>query len=62
MVKRWIVNALAKAFVNGEATPEAIAERSANVLGRRWRWLRPLAVRYLESRAAAMNAREREPK
>jgi len=60
MVKRWIVNALAKAFVNGEATPEAIAERSANVLGRRWRWLRPLAVRYLESRAAAMNARERE--
>ena len=58
MVKRWIVNALAKAFVNGEATPEAIAER-ANVLGRRWRWLRPLAVRDLESRAAAMNARER---
>jgi len=60
MVKRWIVNALAKAFVGGEATPDAIAERSAKALGKRWRWLRPLAVRYLQAMAADLHPRERE--
>jgi hypothetical protein len=60
MLKRWIVNALAKAFVSGEATPDAIAERSAKVLGRRWRWLRPLAVRYLRVMAADFHPRQRD--
>jgi hypothetical protein len=60
MVKRWIVNALAKAFVSGEATADAIVERSATLLGRRWRWLRPLAVRYLEAMAADSHPRLRD--
>ena len=60
MLKRWIVNALAKAFVNGEATPDAIAERSAKVLGRRWRWLRPLAVRYVKAMSGDLRPRRRE--
>jgi hypothetical protein len=60
MLKRWIVNALARAFVNGEATPDAIAERSAKVLGRRWRWLRPLAVRYVKAMTADLRPRQRD--
>ncbi len=60
MLKRWIVNALARAFVNGEATPDAIAERSAKVLGRRWRWLRPLAIRYVKALTVDVRPRLRE--
>jgi hypothetical protein len=41
-----LVNALASAFVAGDAAPDAVVERSTNLLGRPWRWLRPLAVRY----------------
>jgi hypothetical protein len=59
MLKRWIVNALAKAFVNGAATADAIAERSAALLGRRWRWLRPLAVRYLRAVPPDSHPRQR---
>jgi hypothetical protein len=59
MVKRWIFNALAKAFVSGEATADAIVERAAKLLGRRWRWLRPLAVRYLAAMAADAHPRLR---
>jgi hypothetical protein len=59
-VKWWIVNALAKAFVNGDTRPDAIAERSAKVLGRRWRWLRPFAVRHVEARAVELRPRERD--
>ncbi|HEX3747379.1 MAG TPA: reverse transcriptase family protein [Bryobacteraceae bacterium] len=42
-----ILDALASAFVAGESTVDAIVERCAETLGRRWRWLRPLARRYV---------------
>ena len=42
------VEALASAFLAGEQTVEAIAARSAQALGREWRWLIPLSRRYLQ--------------
>lgn len=44
-----ILSALATAFLAGESTVDAIVERCALMLGRRWRWLRPLARRFLAS-------------
>lgn len=42
-----VENALAQAFLAGEAhDAEALAERGAVTLGRRWRWLHTLAARY----------------
>jgi RNA-directed DNA polymerase len=59
MFTTWLVSALAKAFVAGEATPDAVVERSSKVLGRPWRWLRPLAVRYQKALAAEARPRQR---
>src|SRR5207248_327321 len=39
--------ALADSFIAGEQTIEAICSRAAQILGRQWRWIRPLARRYL---------------
>src|SRR5579872_5127392 len=41
--------ALASAFVAGELTVEAVIARGTSMLGRNWRWLRPLARRYVET-------------
>jgi len=60
MFKPWVVNALAKAFLAGEAAPDAVVERSSLVLGRRWRWLRPLAVRYQKALATKSRPRHRD--
>lgn len=40
---------LARSFLAGEAAVESIVARCAKTLGRRWRWLQPLARRYLDS-------------
>lgn len=42
-----IARALAAAFVAGEREEEALVDRGAQVLGKRWRWLRPLVRRML---------------
>ncbi len=47
MLKPWVVSALAKAFLVAGADVDAVADQSAAVLGRPWRWLRPLAKRYV---------------
>jgi RNA-directed DNA polymerase len=60
MPKSWVVKLLAKAFLGGEAAPDAIVERSANLLGRRWGWLRPLALRYLNAFSERPGARYRD--
>src|ERR1700686_1075534 len=44
-----IVTALAKSFLAGEATVEEVAARGRLTLGREWRWLRPLAMRYMDA-------------
>jgi len=43
-----LVNALARSFLSGEASVDPIIERAAQLLGRNWRWLRPVARRYVE--------------
>ncbi len=40
-----IARALSNAFVAGEIDVDRLAERGSRILGKRWRWLRPLARR-----------------
>jgi hypothetical protein len=42
-----LVKALAASFLAGEMNVELVAARAMRTLGRRWRWLRPLARRYV---------------
>jgi len=55
-----LVSALAQAFLSGEATVEGIVARASRTLGRNWRWLRPLARRYIEAVAGETRPRRRE--
>jgi len=50
-----LLRALARSFLNGEVGVDKIVERAARTLGRPWRWLRPLAERYVK----AVNGRTR---
>ena len=43
-----IVRALSVAFVAGEIDADALAENGSRIMGKRWRWLRPLARRVVE--------------
>lgn len=51
---------LASAFVAGEPTVDAIVARGSHVLGREWRWLRPLAQRYIEIFSGRIRPRRRD--
>jgi hypothetical protein len=42
-----LVEVLARSFSGGEQTVDAVCARGEGALGRPWRWLRPLARRYL---------------
>jgi RNA-directed DNA polymerase len=42
-----LLRALARAFLAGEPKASQIAARAGQILGREWRWLRPLAERYI---------------
>jgi RNA-directed DNA polymerase len=55
-----LLPALARAFLAGETTVEAIVARSSRTLGRNWRWLRPLARRYVAAMAGGMRPRQRD--
>lgn len=48
MANRSLLSALAKSFLAGEPTVEQIIDRGSRTLGRPWRWLRPLAQRYVK--------------
>jgi hypothetical protein len=52
--------ALARSFLAGEMTVEGIVERASKTLGRNWRWLRPLARRYVESISGETRPRQRD--
>ena len=56
--------ALARVFLAGEQTVEQIVSRSVRMLGRPWRWLGPLARRYvrryLKAHAAKTRPRHRD--
>ena len=52
-----IIDALAHAILAGEQAEDAIVERCALTVGKRWRWLRSLARRYLDTFGAARTRR-----
>lgn len=51
---------LAGAFLAGEQTAEEVVSRSTRTLGRPWRWLGPLARRYLRAHAGRTRPRLRD--
>ena len=52
--------ALASAFVAGEMTVDAVVARSTRMLGREWRWLRPLGRRYIQMFSGRVRPRRRD--
>lgn len=55
-----VVEALARALLAGEPTPNLLLDRCRRTLGRRWRWLRPLTERYLAKFGTEAWPRHRE--
>jgi RNA-directed DNA polymerase len=60
MVPSALVNALANVILSGEQEKDAMVSRLGYVLGRNWRWIRPLAGRYLETFTGRTRPRRRE--
>jgi RNA-directed DNA polymerase len=60
MANPLLLAALARSFLAGESTVEGIVARSRRTLGRNWRWLRPLARRYVETFAGETRPRQRD--
>lgn len=58
--QKEILSALAAGFLAGDGDADEVVERAARTLGRRWRWLRPVAQRYLENFAAQVRPRRSE--
>jgi RNA-directed DNA polymerase len=58
--RKQVLSALAVAFVAGNAGADEIVERGKRALGRRWRWLEPIAQRYAEKYAAQVRPRRGE--
>ena len=52
-----LIHGLAEAFLSGPWDLESLVERGGRVLGRRYRWLRPLARRVMSAFAAAPRPR-----
>ncbi|MGA9673570.1 MAG: reverse transcriptase family protein [Terracidiphilus sp.] len=55
-----LVSALARSILAGDATEEEIVARLSRTLGRKWRWVRPLARRYLKRIAVRPRPRRRD--
>ena len=53
-------SALARAILAGERNADAIVLRCRQLTGRRWRWLRPLATRYLKAFPEQARPRHRQ--
>src|SRR5580698_3718107 len=60
MANPSLLAALARSFLADESTVEGIVARSRRTLGRNWRWLRPLARRYVETFAGETRPRQRD--
>jgi hypothetical protein len=60
MPRSFVLAALARSFLAGEITIDGIVERASRTLGRNWRWLHPLARRFVESVAGETRPRERD--
>ena len=57
---RSLLRPLARSFLAGEPTVEGIAARASQALGKRWRWLHPLARRYLNAVDGRTRPRHRD--
>ncbi len=55
-----VVSALARSLVAGQLAIEPVHARAVRTLGRPWRWLRPLASRYVETFAGRNRPRHSE--
>jgi RNA-directed DNA polymerase len=55
-----LLTVLARSFTDGESSVPQIVARAARVLGRSWRWLPPLARRYVEAFGGKARPRQRE--
>ncbi len=60
MLNSALLATLANAILSAEPEKDAIAERLTHVLGRKWRWIPPLAGRYLQSCEGTIRPRRRE--
>jgi RNA-directed DNA polymerase len=60
MPNRSLVSVLARAFLAGEATVEQVIARAGRTLGRPWRWLPPLARRFVDTYANRTRPRRRD--
>jgi hypothetical protein len=56
----FLVDALARSFLAGEPTLDEIVARSTRMMGRSWRWLRPVARRYVAAFADETRPRARD--
>ena len=60
MPNRSLLSVLATAVLAGEPTVEGIIERVGKTLGRNWKWIRPLARRYVKAHAGQTRPRHRD--
>jgi len=60
MPKPPFLRAVARAFLAGEPAVEQVIARARRTLGRHWRWLRPLAQRYIETFTGRTRPRRRD--
>jgi RNA-directed DNA polymerase len=60
MLSSAILKVLANAILGGEQERDAVAARLVHVLGRNWRWVRPLARRYADTLAGRIRPRRRD--
>lgn len=60
MRSRALTSALAKSFLAGEPTIDGLVARTGRTLGRRWKWLTPLAGRYLKTFSNGLRPRHRD--
>jgi len=60
MPKPPLLTVLSRAFLAGEPAVEDAIARARRTLGRHWRWLRPLAQRYIETFAGRTRPRRRD--
>jgi RNA-directed DNA polymerase len=55
-----LLRALARSFLAGEPTVEQLVARGTRTLGQPWRWLRPLARRYVNAFGGRTRPRQRD--
>ncbi len=60
MLNRRLLSVLARSFLAGEPVVEQIVARASQTLGHPWRWLDPLAQRYVRSTIGQIRPRHRE--